>query len=116
VDGLVLGSLQRRIFYPFGFPITAGPGSIVVVVTLSAHVSVQGALPDIAAHAGIPLAVVFLSVGVYFCYGYAPTITAHVSAETANGILRVIALVLLCIGVQITRNGVEAMLKTALKT
>ncbi|MGD0470200.1 MAG: MarC family protein [Terriglobales bacterium] len=115
VDGAVLGSLERKIFYPFTFPITAGPGSIVVMVTLSAHASVKGTLPDIAAHAGIALAVVLLSVAVYFCYGYAPTITAHVSSETAHGILRVIAFVLLCIGVQITWNGTEAMLKIALK-
>jgi len=115
VDGPVLGSLERKIFYPFTFPITAGPGSIVVMVTLSAHASARSALPDIAAHAGIALAVVLLSVAVYFCCGHAPTITAHVSSETAHGILRVIAVVLLCIGIQITWNGVEAMLKTALK-
>ena len=114
VDGPTLGSLERQIFYPFTFPITAGPGSIVVMVTLSAHASVRGALPDIAAHAGIALAVVLLSVAVYFCYGHAPTITARVSSETAHGILRVIAFVLLCIGIQITWNGVAAMLKTLL--
>lgn len=112
----VLGSLERKIFYPFTFPITAGPGCIVVMVTLSAHASVKGVLPDVAAHAGIVLAVVLLSIAVYFCYGYAPVITAHVSPQTAQGILRVIAFVLLCIGVQITWNGVEAMLKIALKT
>jgi multiple antibiotic resistance protein len=112
----VLGSLEGKIFYPFTFPITAGPGCIVVMVTLSAHASVKGVLPDVAAHAGIVLAVVLLSIAVYFCYGYAPVITAHVSPQTAQGILRVIAFVLLCIGVQITWNGVEAMLKIALKT
>ena len=116
VGGAGLGSLERKIFYPFTFPITAGPGCIVVMVTLSAHASVKGLLPDIAAHAGIVLAVVLLSVAVYFCYGYAPVITARVSPETAHGVLRVIAFVLLCIGVQITWNGVEAMLKIALKT
>jgi multiple antibiotic resistance protein len=115
VDGPILGSLERKIFYPFTFPITAGPGCIVVMVTLSAHASVKGTLPDIAAHAGIALAVVLLSVAVYFSYGYAPIITAHVSPETAHGILRVIAFVLLCIGVQITWNGVQAMLKIASK-
>jgi multiple antibiotic resistance protein len=116
VSGAAFGSLERKIFYPFTFPITAGPGCIVVMVTLSAHASVKGVLPDIAAHAGIVLAVVLLSVAVYFCYGYAPVITARVSPETAHGILRVIAFVLLCIGVQITWNGIEAMLKIALKT
>lgn len=57
-----------------------------------------------------------LSVAVYFCYGYAPTITARVSSESAHSMLRVIAFVLLCIGVQITWNGVQALLKTALKS
>jgi len=111
-----LGSLEGKIFYPFTFPITAGPGCIVVMVTLSAHASVKGLLPTMAAHAGIVLAVVLLSVAVYFCYGYAPTITARVSSQTAHGILRVIAFVLLCIGGQITWNGVEALLKTVLKS
>jgi multiple antibiotic resistance protein len=111
-----LESLQRKVFYPFTFPITAGPGCIVVIVTLSARASVKGVLPDLAAHAGIVLAVVLLSIGVYFCYGYAPAITARVSPQTAHGILRVIAFVLLCIGVQIAWNGVQAMLKMALKS
>ena len=115
VDGARLGSLEGKVLYPFTFPITAGPGCIVVMVTLSAHASVKGLLPSIAAHAGIVLAVVLLSVGVYFCYGYAPAITARVSSQTAHGILRVIAFVLLCIGAQITWNGVEALLKTVLK-
>lgn len=104
-------SLEQKIFYPFTFPLTAGPGCIVVMVTLSAHASVKGLLPNVAAHSGIALAVMLLCVGVYLCYGYAPTITARVSPQTAHGILRVIAFVLLCIGVQITWNGVEAMLR-----
>lgn len=114
VDDAVLGSLEKKVFYPFTFPITVGPGCIVVMVTLSAHASVKEVLPDIAAHAGIMLSVVLLSLAVYFCYGYAPAITARISPQTAHGVLRVIAFVLLCIGVQITWNGVEAMLKTVL--
>lgn len=105
------GALEQKIFYPFTFPLTAGPGSIVVMVTLSAHASIPGVLPNAAAHAGIALAVVVLSVAIYLCYGYAPKITARISPQTAHGILRVIAFVLLCIGVQITWNGVEVMLK-----
>ena len=73
-------------------------------------------LSDIAAHAGIVLAIVLLSVAVYFCYGYAPAITARVSPQTAHGVRRVIAFVLLCVGAQITWNGVEALLKRVLKS
>jgi multiple antibiotic resistance protein len=116
MEGAGFGSLEQKIFYPFTFPITAGPGCIVVMVTLSAHASVKGVLPDVAAHAGIALAAVLLSVAVYFCYGYAPAIAKRISPQTAHGVLRVIAFVLLCIGVQITWNGIEAMLKIVVKS
>jgi multiple antibiotic resistance protein len=117
LDGRTVQSLQQKVFYPFTFPITAGPGCIVVMVTLSAHASVKGVFASVAAHAGIAIAVVLLSVAVYFCYAHAPTITSRISPETTHGILRLIAFVLLCIGVQITTNGVEAIVKTmAFKT
>ncbi|HYB76903.1 MAG TPA: MarC family protein [Candidatus Bathyarchaeia archaeon] len=107
--------LEEEIFYPFTFPITAGPGTIVVMLTLAAHAGVKGTIPGAMAHAGILLATVLLSLLVYVSYAYAPKITHHISAQTAHGILRVIAFVLLCIGVQITWNGVEAMLKTVIR-
>jgi multiple antibiotic resistance protein len=109
-------SLESKAFYPLTFPITAGPGCIVVMVTLSAHASARSVVYDIAAHAGIALAAAVLSVAVYVCYGYAPDITARVRPQTVHGILRVIAFVLLCIGVQIAWNGAEVLLKSVLKT
>ena len=109
-----LRSLEQKVFYPFTFPITAGPGCIVVMVTLGAHASGKGLLPAVMAHIGIAIAVVLLSVAVYFCYGHAPTITARISPETSKGVLRLIAFVLLCIGVQITSNGVDVIVKTVL--
>jgi multiple antibiotic resistance protein len=108
-----MGSLEQQAFYPLTFPVTAGPGCIVITLTLSAHASVKGLVENIIAHVGIFLAVVALSFTVFLCYAYAPKITARVSPQTAHGILRVIAFVLLCIGVQITWNGVESLLKAA---
>ena len=112
LDGSGVRSLEQKVFYPFTFPITAGPGCIVVMVTLSAHASGKGVLPAVMSHAGIVIAVALLSVAVYLCYGNAPSITARVSPPTVHGFLRLIAFVLLCIGVQITANGVEAIAKT----
>lgn len=110
------GDLEQNIFYPLTFPVTAGPGCIVITLTLSAHASVHGIANDISGHIGILLAIVALSFSVYLCYAYAPKITERISPQTAHGILRVIAFVLLCIGVQITWNGTEALLKTVLKS
>ena len=116
VEGAGFGPVEEKVFYPLTFPLTVGPGCIVVTLTLSAHASAERAvLNDVMAHLGISLAAVVLSLTVYLSYRYAPKITERISAQTAHGILRIVAFVLLCIGVQITWNGVEALLKTVVK-
>ena len=104
--------LAGKIFYPFTFPITAGPGTLVVMLTLSARVSNKGLIETAEGHAGIVLAAVLLSASVYFCYAYAPKLIKAVSPSTVHGILRVIAFVLMCIGVQIAWNGISMLGRT----
>jgi multiple antibiotic resistance protein len=108
--------LDRKLFYPFTFPITSGPGTLVTMMALSAHVSSQTLTGDLLGHSGIFGAVVVLSVLVYICYAYAPAITAKISETTAHGILRVVAFIMLCIGVQIAWNGLSVLLKTLMRT
>jgi len=104
------GYLEQKIFYPFTFPITAGPGTLVVMLTLSAHASNPVLTRNVLDHIGVFLAVVALSGLIYLCYAYAPKITTAISQSTAHGILRVIAFILLCIGVQIAWNGLSVLL------
>jgi multiple antibiotic resistance protein len=52
---------------------------------------------------------------VYLCYAYAPRITRSISPSTAHGILRVVAFILLCIGVQIAWNGLSELLKSVVQ-
>jgi multiple antibiotic resistance protein len=100
---------ERKIFYPLTFPITAGPGSLVVTLTLSAN-SFKGTLPEILfAQLGLILGILLLCASVWICYAYAPAITARISPGTAHGIVRVIAFVVICIGVQIAWNGFISM-------
>lgn len=115
IEAAHVGPLEDQIFYPFTFPLTAGPGTVVVMLTLSAHASVRGLVPDVMAHIGLLSAIVVQCVLVYLSYAYAPKITAWLSPQTAYGILRIIAFVLLCIGVQITWNGMQALLKTVVR-
>jgi len=105
-----IDSLQEKAFYPFTFPITAGPGCIVVMLTLDAHATHATVSTTIIAHLGLFLSAIVLSGGIYFCYAYAPKISSAISPSTAHGILRVIAFILLCIGVQIAWNGLSSLL------
>src|SRR6266566_2381403 len=91
-------------------PIAAGPGCIVVMLTLDAHATHATVSTTIIAHLGLFLSAIVLSGGIYFCYAYAPKISSAISPSTAHGILRVIAFILLCIGVQIAWNGLSSLL------
>jgi multiple antibiotic resistance protein len=105
-----INSLREKAFYPFTFPITAGPGCIVVMLTLGAHATQPTVTRTILAHLGLFLSAIVLSGSIYLCYAYAPKITRAISPSTAHGILRVIAFILLCIGVQIAWNGLSSLL------
>jgi multiple antibiotic resistance protein len=113
-DGVAAGKLMQKSFYPFTFPITAGPGCIVVTLTLTAHIPQRPFTHSLLAHAGLMIAIVLLSATIYLCYAYAPVIASHISPSTAHGILRVIAFILLCIGVQIAWNGLSPLLTSLL--
>jgi multiple antibiotic resistance protein len=104
------GDLRQKIFYPFTFPITAGPGSIVVMLTLAAHTPQRPIRDNLLAHAGLLIAILLLCLSVYLCYAHAHRIAHKISPNTAHGILRVMAFILLCIGVQIAWNGLVPLL------
>ena len=67
-----LRNLEQKAFYPFTFPITSGPGTLVTMLTLSARFSGGVISQKILGHLGLLVAVLVLSAAVYFCYAYAP--------------------------------------------
>lgn len=107
-----ISALQRMVFYPFTFPVTAGPGVLVVMLTLSAHASKGSIMYMVVSQLGILSGMAIMCVAVFVFYAWAPAITAKVPPSTAQGILRVIAFILLCIGVQIAWNGLSALIST----
>jgi len=110
----VSNALAAKSFYPFTFPLTVGPGSLVVTLTLSAQASQPNLSNTLIAHIGIFVAAFAMSILVYICYANAPRITRAIAPTTAHGILRVVAFFLLCIGVQIAWNGLSALVTTFL--
>lgn len=108
-------ALEEKAFYPFTFPVTSGPGTLVAMLTLTAHISAHNITTEVLGHAGVFAAVLVLSALVYVCYGYAPRITKSISPSTAHGILRVVAFILLCIGVQIAWNGLSVLLGSVVR-
>src|SRR5271154_5843384 len=54
--------LEAKAFYPFTFPITSGPGTLVAVLTLTAHISGHTEASIVLSHLGVFIAVVVLSI------------------------------------------------------
>lgn len=105
-----LKDLEQQVFYPFTMPLTAGPGSIAVVVALGA----SGPRPDGSGRfllfaAGAILATACICAAVYACYAYAYRIRRLIGETGINITLRLSAFILLCIGVQIIWGGVHEL-------
>ena len=107
-------ALEDKAFYPFTFPITSGPGTLVVTLTLASRGEGNSLELNLLRHGGLFLAIVALSILVYICYANAPRLTRAIPQATVQGILRVIAFILMCIGLQIAWNGLSTLLPSVI--
>ena len=105
-------SVMDRVFYPLTFPLTVGPGVIVVVLTLSAHASSEHWQESVLAHGAIFVAALLLALLVYISYAYAPKLARLIPQHAFNGVQRLISFILLCIGVQIAWGGLDTLMRS----
>ncbi len=92
-------------------PLTVGPGTISVAITLGAN-RPPGNEPHWSYLAAAILGAVLIAITIYLSYRFAESL-ARVLGETAmNVVIRLSSFILLCIGVQIGWNGVSALLRS----
>jgi multiple antibiotic resistance protein len=99
----------NNAFYPLTLPLTVGPGSISVAITLGAN------LPQ--HHGWMPLGMLeifigcaIIAVSIYLCYAFADRLARVLGKTAMSVIMRLSSFLLVCIGVQILWNGVKALL------
>jgi len=100
-----------KAFYPLTLPLTVGPGSISVAITLGANHannvhSLLNATPSLI------LGAATVALSIYLCFRYAHQLTSALGTTGTLVFLRLFAFILLCIGVQIIWNGLSVLLKT----
>jgi multiple antibiotic resistance protein len=101
----------RRAFYPLTLPLTVGPGSVSVAITLGANASHPDGI-SVPNRLAAVIAMALIAVSIFLCYAFADRL-ARVLGETAMSVIvRLSSFLLFCIGVQITWNGVSALLST----
>jgi len=104
----------RHAFYPMTLPLTVGPGSISVAITLGANVARH--LPkDLLSMVGAVIACALIAVSVFLCYGFADRLARLLGATGMSVIMRLSSFLLVCIGVQIFWNGASVLLGSLVK-
>jgi multiple antibiotic resistance protein len=100
--------IANRAFYPLTLPLTVGPGSISVAITLGADQAPhRGSLIRLASAVIGPALV---AITVYLSYRFAERLARMLGQTAMNVIVRLASFILLCIGVQIVWNGAHALL------
>src|SRR5690348_6797428 len=98
-------------FYPLTLPLTVGPGSISVAVTLGANSTRRYGFHVRIMLAAL-IAMVAVGISVWICYGLADQLARVIGKTGMIVIVRLSSFLLVCIGVQITWNGLSALLSS----
>ena len=102
-------------FYPLTMPLTVGPGSISVAITIgSRKPETVYVLPVLALHAiGALAGVVAIAFSIYLAYRFAGALARWLGTTGLEVMVRLSAFILMCIGIQIVWNGWSALTTAA---
>jgi multiple antibiotic resistance protein len=97
-------------FYPLTMPITVGPGSIAVAITLGSQ-RPRESLPEIALLVVAAIVgLIAIAATIYVCYRFAEGTVGALGAHGTNVLVRLSAFILLCIGIDILWSGYSALI------
>jgi len=101
----------RHAFYPLTLPLTVGPGSISIAITLGANATEHHGVNFLAILAAI-VGSVLLAVSIFLCYAFADRLARILGTTGMTLIMQLSSFLLVCIGVQILWNGASALLSS----
>ena len=99
-------------FFPMTMPFTTGPGAISVAIALSSQRPTQGSA--VGFFIGASLAAAGVAILVWLLYSASGRVTRMLGHSGARVLSRLVAFLLLCIGVQITASGFENLVSVFL--
>ena len=99
---------KKQAFYPLTLPLTVDPGAISVAITLGANHAHGVERVVIGLLAGIT-GTALISLCVWLAYRYAERVARWLGHTRVMIVLRLSAFIVLCIGVEITWNGIKSL-------
>ena len=104
---------RRKIgaFYPLTMPLTVGPGSMSVAITIGSRKA--AGVPSVAEFAthgtGALLGIIAIAVTIYLAYRFAAAMAKLLGDTGLEVLVRLSAFILMCIGIEIIWNGYSAL-------
>ena len=101
----------RRGFYPLTFPLTVGPGSISIAITLGAR---EGERLFVAGRVIADLVSIAIVAGtVYLSFRFASRLIAWLGETGTSVFLRLSAFILLCVAISILWGGIVGLIESS---
>ena len=89
-------------------PLTVGPGSIAVALTLGSNLHEETRLQLIVSALAAMLGILAIGVTIFLCYRFADGLERLLGSNGISIVIRLSAFILMCIGIQIMFNGLHA--------
>ncbi len=104
-------NIDNILFYPVSFPMTTGPGTISIILTLSAHPNESSLAEHFFNLAALVIAILGICILVFVCYANTPRLTHRLGPRGEQIVNRLSAFLVFCIGMQIAFSGIQVLAK-----
>jgi multiple antibiotic resistance protein len=105
--------ILSQAFYPLTLPLTTGPGTIAVVISLGlSRTSSTDLMDEVIFVVACLLAIAVIAVIIFFCFKHAVRIERLLGQDGTDIAVRLFAFILFCVGVQILWAGGSELLRS----
>jgi len=99
--------ILSQAFYPITMPLTVGPGSIAVALTLGSNLHEEAHAQLIYSALAAVAGIVFVGIAIFLCYWFSEGLQRVLGPTGTSILIRLSAFLVVCIGIQIMFNGLE---------
>jgi multiple antibiotic resistance protein len=99
--------ILSQAFYPLTMPLTVGPGSIAVAITLGSNLHEESHLQLIVSALAAVIGILLIGVTIFLCYRFSDKLERLLGPNGTSILIRLSAFIVVCIGIQIVFNGLD---------
>ncbi len=107
--------ILSQAFYPLTMPLTVGPGSIAVALTLGSNLHEETHLQLIFSALTAVIGIILIGVAIFLCYRFSEGLQRLLGPTGTSILIRLSAFILVCIGIQIMFNGLTDFYRSVVR-